>query len=74
MVGTLERDGESSALVSSPDGLVSRVLVGNYLGQNHGRVVSILMDKVETMEIVPDGLGGWQRRPASLAIVQTDKK
>ncbi len=70
MVGTLQRENENSALVSSPDGLVSRVVVGNYLGQNHGRVVSILREKMELMEIVPDGLGGWQHRPASLVIVE----
>jgi len=70
MVGTLQRENESSALVRSPDGLVSRVVVGNYVGQNHGRVVSILPDRMELMEIVPDGLGGWQHRPASLVIVE----
>jgi len=73
MVGTLERENENSALIVSPDGLVSRVVVGHYLGQNHGKVVAILTDKVELMEIVPDGLGGWLRRPASMAIVEAKK-
>lgn len=72
MVGTMQRDNENSALIVSPDGLVSRVMVGHYLGQNHGKVVAILSDKVELMEIVPDGLGGWQRRPASMAIVEVE--
>lgn len=70
MVGTMQKGGTTSALVQSPDGLVSRVLVGNYLGQNYGRVVSIDQDRMELVEIVPDGLGAWIKRPASLAIVE----
>ncbi len=70
MVGTMERDGQSSALVHSPDGLVSRIVEGNYLGQNYGQVVTVSPDKIDLIEIVPDGLGSWVRRPASLAIVE----
>lgn len=70
MVGTMEKDGRKSALIKSPDGLVSQVAVGNYLGQNYGKVVAIKPDKLELVEIVPDGLGSWIRQPASLAIVE----
>lgn len=70
MVGTLRREKESAALVRSPDGLVSRVVKGNYLGQNHGRVTAIHPDRVEITEIIPDGLGGWLPRQASLAIAE----
>ncbi len=70
MVGTMTRKGEQVALVRSPDGLISRVGVGNYLGQNHGKVVAIREDRIEIKEIVPDGLGGWIERPASLALVE----
>lgn len=70
MVGTMSKDGKSSALVSSPDGLVSRIVVGNYLGQNYGQVVSVSQDKIELIEILPDGLGAWVKRPASLAIAE----
>ncbi len=70
MVGTMSKGGNSSALVSSPDGLVSRVVVGNYLGQNYGQVMSIGQDKIELIEVVPDGLGSWIKRPASLAVAE----
>ena len=70
MVGTMTREGDQVALIKSPDGLISRVNVGNYLGQNHGKVVAIKEDRVELVEIVPDGLGGWLERPASLALVE----
>lgn len=70
MVGTMSKGGKSSALVSSPDGLVSRIVVGNYLGQNYGQVTSVGEDKIELIEVVPDGLGAWIQRPASLAVAE----
>ena len=70
MVGTMEREGVSSALVQSPDGLVSRIITGNYLGQNYGKVVAVNQDSIDLIEIVPDGLGSWVQREASLALVE----
>lgn len=70
MQGTLGRDKESAALIKSPDGLVTKVVKGNYLGQNHGRVTAVHPDRVEITEIIPDGLGGWLPRQASLAIAE----
>jgi type IV pilus assembly protein PilP len=70
MVGTLEKNGKTSALVSSPDGLVSRIVVGNYLGQNYGKVIAIGQEKIDLVEIVPDGLGSWIQRSASLALTE----
>ncbi len=70
MVGTMSKGGKSSALVSSPDGLVSRIVIGNYLGQNYGQVTSVSEDKIELIEVVPDGLGAWIQRPASLAVAE----
>lgn len=68
MVGTLEQGGESWALVRDIDGTIHRVQPGNYLGQNHGKITRITEYEVELTEIVPDGLGGWQERQASLAL------
>lgn len=68
MVGTLAQKNEVWAIVKAPDGLVYRVKRNNYLGQNHGRITKITEDKVELVEIVPDGLGGWQERRASLVL------
>ena len=68
MVGTLAQKGTLWAIIKAPDGLVYRVTINNYLGQNHGRIKKISDDKVELVEIVPDGLGGWQERQASLVI------
>ena len=62
MVGTLSNQTSSFALIRGPAG-ISRVKLGDYLGQNNGRVVLIGADRVELVEIVPDGDGGWSERP-----------
>jgi type IV pilus assembly protein PilP len=68
MVGTLRLSDRTYGLVKTKDGLVHRVLPGNYLGQADGRVTEILPSKISVVEIVPDGLGGYMERPASLAL------
>jgi len=68
MVGTLERQNHSWALVRMSDSTIHRVKPGNYLGQNHGKIVQITESEVELTEIVPDGLGGWMERQAALAL------
>jgi type IV pilus assembly protein PilP len=68
MVGTLRMADRTYGLVKTKDGLVHRVLPGNYLGQADGRVTEITPSKINVVEIVPDGLGGYMERPASLAL------
>lgn len=68
MVGTLRLTGDTYGLVQTKDGLVHRVRPGNYLGQADGRVVAVTPSKINLVEIVPDGLGGYMERPAALAL------
>jgi type IV pilus assembly protein PilP len=68
MVGTLKLNGQSYGLVQVADGRVQRVLVGNHLGQNDGRITEIVPNKISVIELVPDGLGGYIERPAALAL------
>lgn len=67
MVGVLGNQGINYALVRGAGG-VHRVKVGDYLGRNHGRITSIDEAKVDVVEIVPDGEGGWLERPRSLTL------
>lgn len=67
-VGQLEKEDKKWAIVTSPDSLVHRVSVGNYIGKNYGRITKITEAKIEISELVPDGLGGWIERKAALAI------
>jgi type IV pilus assembly protein PilP len=68
MVGTLKLQGRVFGLVQTTDGLVHRVLPGNHVGQNDGRITAIDEGKISLTEIVPDGMGGFIERPAALAL------
>jgi type IV pilus assembly protein PilP len=68
MVGTFKVGSSFYGLVQSKDGLVHKVQPGNYLGQNDGKVTAITGSKISLVEIIPDGLGGYIERPASLAL------
>ena len=70
MVGTLRIAGTMYGLVQTKDGIVHRVTVGNYMGQNEGRITDITASKIDLTEIVPDGLGGYMKRPAALGLSQ----
>jgi len=68
MVGTMRIKGQYFGLVRASDGLVHRVLPGNYLGLNEGRITRIEPSKISITEIVADGLGGYMERAAGLAL------
>src|SRR5947207_2191618 len=55
MVGTLKLGGQNYGLVQTKDGLVHRVVPGNYLGTNDGKVTAVTAAKITVIEIVPDG-------------------
>lgn len=67
-MGLLEKEGVVWGIVKAPDGLVHRVQAGNYMGQNYGKILSIDESRIELMEIVQDGRGGWFEREAAVAI------
>lgn len=68
MVGTLAREGKTYGLVQTSDGLVHRVIPGNYVGQNDGRIVNIDDSGIQVEELVPDGIGGFFKRTAEIGI------
>ena len=63
MVGTLQQDNSTFALIEDSQGGVHRVQVGDYMGDKWGQIESIEEARVEITEIVSDGAGGWLRRP-----------
>lgn len=68
VVGSIEMNNVRWALITESNGTVHRVQVGNFLGQNHGKIVSINDTEVNVIEIVPDGQGGWIERPRSVKV------
>lgn len=71
LVGILTMGGQTHALVRAPEGEVYRLRTGNYLGRNHGRIVSITDSTVQLVELVPTGGGGWMERTTNLALEET---
>jgi len=68
MVGTLGAGAGIVAVVMAPDKVSYRVRPGVYMGQSDGRVTGVFEDRIELIELVPDGAGGWLERPASLSL------
>ena len=71
MVGTLKRsagDDALFALIEDNEGGIHRVRQGSHMGENFGRVVGIDEGRIELIEIVPNGSGGWVERPRSLTL------
>jgi type IV pilus assembly protein PilP len=68
--GTLTKDGIKWGLIFAPDNTVHRVLEGHYMGQNHGRIISVSDERIELTEIVPDGLGNYIERSSAVALIE----
>jgi len=66
-VGMLSKSKLTYALLKAPDSSVQQVKVGNYVGQNYGRVTKITDSEVVLDEIVQDELSGdWIARVSVL--------
>jgi type IV pilus assembly protein PilP len=68
MVGTVRQEGVVWALVNAKEGTIHRVRVGNYIGKNYGKVVNIMDNKIELVEIFADSSGAWRERKASVTM------
>jgi len=68
--GTITKNGEKWGLIFAPDNTIHRVQVGNYMGQNHGRVIELTDTEIKLTEIVPDGLGNYIERQAAIALIE----
>lgn len=68
MVGTLTVSGTLYGLVLDSDKILHRVVVGNHMGQNYGKIVSISDSEIKLQEILPDGQGGWSERVTSVTL------
>jgi len=62
MVGTLSQGARLFGLVRDPQGGVHRVQLGDYMGMDNGKILAIEENKIELLEIVSDGTGGWVER------------
>jgi type IV pilus assembly protein PilP len=68
MMGIIQRSDRPEALIGAPDNTIHTVVVGNYLGQNFGKITDIQETKIDLIEILPDGNGGWMEKPATITM------
>lgn len=69
-VGVLQKGDTMWGIITAPDGFVYRVQVGNYMGQNYGRVLKITASQIDIRELVSNSAGGWTEQKAVLALTE----
>jgi type IV pilus assembly protein PilP len=72
MVGSLIKVNQPVALIRV-DNLLYQVKLGNYLGQNFGRVNMVSETSIVLREIVQDAAGEWVERAATLQLQEGSK-
>ena len=72
MVGSVAKHGQPYALLRV-DNLLYQVKVGDYLGQNYGKITKITETDISLREIVQDAAGEWIERPGSLQLQEKSR-
>ncbi len=67
MVGSVAKGGGQTALLRA-DNLLYQVKVGEYVGQNYGRITRITETEIVLREIVQDTVGEWIERTSTLTL------
>ena len=74
MVGTVNKEHELWALIQVPSGAVHRVHAGNYIGLNRGRITKIEEARINLLETVDNGAGGFKEQENSIALFDPKSK
>jgi type IV pilus assembly protein PilP len=72
MVGSVQRKQRPYALVRA-DKLLYELSVGDYIGQNYGKVMQITETEISLREIVQDAAGEWIERTSTLQLQERSK-
>ena len=64
-VGTLKEGSNSWALIKQPDKQISRIRIGEYMGQNYGKVTTIKTDLITIEETVKNS-GTWEKHVTTI--------
>jgi type IV pilus assembly protein PilP len=67
MVGSVAKQAQPFALLRV-DNLLYQVKLGDYIGQNYGRITKINETQIELREIVQDAAGEWIERTTNLQL------
>ena len=69
MVGTIRQGDNIYALIKAPDNTLYRVVRGNHMGQNFGKIVEITEQAIKMRELVQDSTGDWTEKTSTLQLV-----
>ena len=70
--GSIDKNKSKVGLLKV-DKLLYQVKVGNYIGQNYGRITKITDSEIVLREIVQDAAGEWIERIANLQLQGNEK-
>jgi type IV pilus assembly protein PilP len=70
-VGTINKDYEWG-LIRTPEGIIHRVRIGNYIGKNDGLIMSLDESTISLREIIPDKQRGFIERDTSISVVEVN--
>ena len=68
MVGSLSQKKEFFALIKTPDNNLYRVKMGDFMGQNFGRVIDINESAVKLKELIQDSGNDWKEEERMLLL------
>jgi type IV pilus assembly protein PilP len=68
MVGSLSQKKEYFALIKTPDNNLYRVRMGDFMGQNFGRVIDITESAVKLKELIQDSGNDWKEEERTLLL------
>lgn len=70
LVGTMEQEARPWVIVQTSEGTAHRATVGNYMGQNEGKIKQIKLDEqaVLLVELVRNSSGRWVTREVEITI------
>lgn len=67
-VGMISEGHTPWALIMAPDSTIYRVRVGNYIGQDYGKIVAIAENTITLQEVIADSMGGWRNKERLLSL------
>lgn len=73
MTGVLKKGRNFDVMIRTPDGHLIVAGLGDYIGENHGRIKRINPEGIEIAEAVDDGVGGFIEQPRILALLENQK-
>lgn len=74
MVGTIQYQGNFFALLREKTGKIHRASVGQYIGQNAGKIIEVSQDAIKIQEWVLDSKGNWREHTAHLYLLHANHK